>query len=124
MLDSNLIIYAARPEYPGLRRLIEVRSPAVSAISLVEVLGYHKLSDEDRIHFEAFFGASTVLPVSDAVVTRAVSLRQSRKMSLGDSLVAATALVHGRKLMTHNTKDFANVPGLVVVDPIANGDPP
>ena len=37
MLDSNLIIYAARPEYPGLRRLIAARSPAVSAVSVVEV---------------------------------------------------------------------------------------
>jgi toxin FitB len=97
MLDSNLIIYAARPEYPGLRRLIAARSPAVSAISVVEVLGYHKLSEEDRRHFEAFFAAAKVLPISDAVVARAVSLRQSRKMSLGDALVAATALVFGRE---------------------------
>src|SRR5437667_171933 len=63
MLDSNLIIYAARPEYPGLRRLIAARSPAVSTISVVEVLGYHKLSEEDRRHFEAFFAAAKVLPI-------------------------------------------------------------
>ena len=123
MLDSNLIIYAARPEYPGLRRLIAARAPAVSMISVVEVLGYHKLSDADRLHFEAFFAAAKILPVSDAVVERAVSLRQARKMSLGDALVAATALVFGQDLLTHNVKDFAGVPGLVVVDPLAAGDP-
>jgi hypothetical protein len=54
MLDSNLINYAARPEYPGLRRLIADRSPSVSAISVVEVLGCHKLSAAERAHFEAF----------------------------------------------------------------------
>ena len=124
MLDSNLIIYAARPEYPGLRRLIAARSPAVSAVSVVEVLGYHKLSAADRQHFEAFFSAATVLPVSDPVVVQAVSLRQARKMSLGDALVAATALVFGRELLTRNVKDFVGVPGLVVVDPLAAGDPP
>lgn len=123
MLDSNLIIYAARPEYPGLRRLIATRSPAVSTISVVEVLGYHKLSEGDRRHFEVFFAAAEVLPISDAVVARAVSLRQARKMSLGDALVAATALVFGRELLTRNVKDFAGVPGLVVVDPLAAGDP-
>ncbi len=123
MLDSNLIIYAARPEYPGLRRLIAARSPAVSAISVVEVLGYHKLTDEDRLHFEIFFAAAKVLPVPDAVIARAVSLRQSRKMSLGDALIAATALVFRRELLTHNIKDFEGVPGLVVVDPLAAGDP-
>ena len=123
MLDSNLIIYAARPEYPGLRRLIAARSPSVSTISVVEVLGYHKLSEEDRLHFEAFFAAAKVLPISDAVVSQAVSLRQSRKMSLGDALVAATALVFGEELLTRNVKDFAGIPDLIVLDPLAAGDP-
>jgi predicted nucleic acid-binding protein len=123
MLDSNLIIYAARPEYPGLRRLIAARSPAVSSISVVEVLGYHKLSHDDRLHFEAFFAAAKILPVSDAVVAQAVTLRQSRKMSLGDALIASTAIVFGRELLTHNLKDFTGVPGLVVSDPLAAGDP-
>lgn len=64
-----------------------------------------------------------MLPLSDAVVSRAVVLRQARKMSLGDALVAATALVFGRELLTHNLKDFAGVPGLVVSDPLEEGDP-
>lgn len=123
MLDSNLVIYAARPEYPGLRRLITVRSPAVSAVSVVKVLGYHKLSVAERAHFEAFFAAAEVLPLSDAMVARAVILRQARKMSLGDALVAATALVFGRELLTRNVKDFADVSGLAVTDPLADGDP-
>ncbi len=66
-------------------------------MSVVEVLGYHKLSEVDRAHFEAFFAAAEVLPLSDSVVARAVSPRQARKMSLGDALVAATALVLGRE---------------------------
>lgn len=33
-----------------------------------------------------------------------------------DLLHAATALCHGMSLVTHNTADFANVPGLTVVD--------
>ena len=124
MLDSNLVIYAARPEYPGLRRLIAARSPAVSAVSVIEVLGYHKLGEADRKHFEAFFAAAEVLPVCEAVVAKAVALRQSRKMSLGDALVAATALVFDRELLTRNIKDFEWVPGLTVSDPLAKGDPP
>jgi toxin FitB len=123
ILDSNLIIYAARPEYPGLRHLIAVRSPAVSAVSQVEVLGYHRLSEADRLHFEQFFAASRVLPISDAVVARAILLRQSRRMSLGDALIAATALESGCELLTHNIKDYEGIPDLIVTDPIANGDP-
>ena len=124
ILDSNLIIYAAKPEYPGLRRLIATQSPIVSAVSKVEVLGYHRLTEDDRRHFEAFFAVTQVLPVSDAVLERAIVLRQSRKLSLGDALIAATAFEYGHELHTHNTKDFEGIPGLVVIDPIADGDPP
>jgi len=38
-------------------------------------------------------------------------------MSLGDSLVAATALVHNHKLITRNASDFNWVPGLVLENP-------
>jgi tRNA(fMet)-specific endonuclease VapC len=33
-----------------------------------------------------------------------------------DLLIAATALSHGLTLVTHNTQDYGNVPGLTVVD--------
>lgn len=33
LLDSNIIIYAAKPEHIGLRELIAEKAPAVSAIS-------------------------------------------------------------------------------------------
>lgn len=117
LLDSNIIIYAAKPEHAFLRRLIAENAPAVSAVSVVEVLGFHRLTDAERVHFEAFFAAATVLPLSDAVVAQAVKLRQIRKMSLGDAFVAATALLHNRKLVTRNTKDFEWVAGLRLLNP-------
>ena len=44
--DSNIIIYAAQPEYTALRPFIEVHAPVT--ISRIEVLGYHKLMEDDR----------------------------------------------------------------------------
>ena len=123
ILDSNLIIYSAQPEYPGLRRLVSADTCSVSAITVVEVLGYHKLSQLVRTQFEKFFAAANVLPITDAVVASAVALRQARKMSLGDALIAARALLARRPLLTHNVKDFAWIAGLTVVDPLAGGDP-
>ena len=124
ILDSNLIICSVRPEYPGLRRLISADGYAASVITIVEVLGYHKLSQPARGALEKFFAATDILPVTDVVVVSAVTLRQSRKMSLGDALIAATALIARRALVTHNVKDFAWIPSLTVVDPLAAGDPP
>jgi predicted nucleic acid-binding protein len=119
LIDSNIIIYAAKPEHAELRRLIAEHSPAVSAVSVVEVLGYHRLTEAERQHFQEFFAAATVLPLSDAVIEHAVKLRQARKMTLGDALVAGTALAYGRTLVTRNTKDFEGIAGLTLHDPLA-----
>jgi hypothetical protein len=43
------------------------------------VLGNHKLSAAERTHFKAFFEAAEVPPLSEAVVSRAVSPRQASK---------------------------------------------
>jgi toxin FitB len=101
LLDSNIIIYAAQPEHADLRRLIAEHSPRVSAISVVEVLGYHRLSGAERIHFEEFFEAARILSVSDLVITEAVRLRQQRKMTLGDALIAAS---NNKRSNPHHTQ--------------------
>jgi predicted nucleic acid-binding protein len=117
LLDSNVIIYAARPEHEALRRLIAERAPAVSAVSYVEVLGYHRLTEEERRHFEAFFAAAPVLDIEPMVLEQAVRLRQQRKVTLGDALVAGSALAHGLTLVTRNTQDFRWIDDLSLLDP-------
>lgn len=117
LLDSNIIIYAAQPEHAQLRAFTAEHVPAVSVVSLIEVLGFRRLQPGDRALFEGFFRAAEILPLSDAVVQEAIRLRQQRKMSLGDSIVAATALHHRRTLVTRNTDDFRWIPDLVLLDP-------
>lgn len=39
-------------------------------------------------------------------------------MSLGDSIIAATALVNSFELYTHNVADFVGISGLKIIDPI------
>lgn len=48
---------------------------------------------------------------------QAVKLRQLRKMTLGDALIAGTALVFGLTLVTRNVDDFQWIAGLSVLDP-------
>jgi len=100
-----------------LRRFIADHAPAVSAVSYVEVLGYHQLVDEERQYLEEFFRLAQVLPLSQAVLDQAVALRQQRKMSLGDALVAGTALVHGLTLVIRNVEDFHWIQGLSLLNP-------
>lgn len=118
LIDSNIIIYAAKPEHADLRRFIAERAPAVSAVSYVEVLGYHKLMEAEREYLELFFAAADVLAISGDVLERAVVLRQERKMTLGDALIAGTALAHDLTLATRNTKDFSWIDDPRLLDPI------
>jgi predicted nucleic acid-binding protein len=119
LLDSNIIIYAAQAEQTTLRQFIADHTPAVSVISYIEALGYDRLSEEERQFLERFFQATEVLPVSDAVVQWAVRLRQRRRMTLGDAIVAGTAVEHGRILVTHNTDDFSWIREINLLDPVA-----
>jgi toxin FitB len=117
LLDSNILIYAAQPAHAHLRQFIAIHAPAVSAVSYVEVLGYHQLDTPERQYLEEFFRLARVLPLSQTVLDQAVTLRQQRRISLGDALVAGTALVHGLTLVTRNVDDFQWIQGLSLLNP-------
>jgi predicted nucleic acid-binding protein len=118
LLDSNIFIYVIQKDYQQLRAWVHQQTVAASEVSLVEVLGYHQLTVEDKYDLEELFASSKILPVSRSVIDKAVGLRQLRKMSLGDALIAATALEHGLPLATRNTDDFDWIDGLVVHNPL------
>jgi toxin FitB len=118
LVDRNIRIYAAQPAHAHLRQFMAMHAPAVSAVSYVEVLGCHQLDDEARQCLAAFFHLARVLPLSQAVLEQAVALRQQRKMSLGDALVAGTALAHGLTLVPRNREDVQWIQGLSLLNPL------
>lgn len=83
LLDSNLIIYASRPQHPALRTLIAREIPSVSAISKVETLGYPDLTEEEKRFLEAFFEAAEVLSVSQSPSRGLFSFAKSAACRLG-----------------------------------------
>jgi toxin FitB len=117
LLDSNIVIYATKPEFSLLDKILARKDFAVSIVSFVEVLGFHKITEEDKIELETFFDAAQTFPVSEEIARKAVELRQLRKISLGDSLIAATALIEECTLVTKNTRDFKWIEDLDLIDP-------
>ena len=117
LLDSDIIIYSALPQNIELRRRIVADNPCASAISLVEVLGFHRIGENEAVYFGDFFTAAEVIPISEAIVEQAILLRQKRKIGLGDSLIASTAIVHNLSLATNNTQDFEWIESLTLIDP-------
>ena len=119
LLDSNILIYGTEEGEPRLDAILARSDLAVASVSCIETLGYHRLSDAERLGREAAIARMTVLTLEDAVVARAISLRQERKMGLADAIIAATALVHQLPLVTRNVDDFKHVAGLEIVNPFA-----
>ena len=118
LMDSNIVIYAAQTQYSDLLQFIRQESRAVSIVSRIEVLGFHRISARERQICEAFFLTVEMLCLSDRIADIAVELRQQRRMGLGDAIIAATALEHGLTLMTRNTSDFQWINDLDLYDPI------
>lgn len=118
LLDSNTIIYAIKPEFAKLRTFIAKNNPAISAISYIEVLGYHKLTVMDERDFVEFFNTAKIIPISQLIIDQAVLLRKRRKMSVGDSIISATAMVNNLILVTANTVDFQWIENLTLINPL------
>jgi len=119
LADSNLIIYAASGNYPRLVDWFAENQPVASAVSLVEVLGYYKLTAKEKAALEELFSELNVLYPNVKIFQIATELRQLRSVSVGDALIAATALHHDLTLATHNTEDFDWIESLTVIDPLS-----
>ena len=117
LVDSNIIIYATAPENEWLRTWFEVEPFAVSQISQIEVLGYHQITPEEITDLEEFLYSSNIVPVTDGATKKAIALRQRRKMSLADSILAATALENDWELVSRNVDDFEWIAELRLVNP-------
>jgi predicted nucleic acid-binding protein len=108
LFDTNILIDylngipAAKTE---LDRYTGKDGKAISVVTWMEVLvGTTPETDNATRGFLAGFQS---LPIDSPVASRSVELRKSHKIKLPDAIVWATAQVHGRILVTRNTKDFA-----------------
>ena len=117
ILDSNILIYFVEPQYENLRLYLESQDNTlyISLITKLEVLGFHNLKPSHKIELEQLLAVTSVLSISDQVIAEAIRLRQQRKRSLGDSIIAATALLHKLPVLTNNTADFSDIDGLQVI---------
>jgi predicted nucleic acid-binding protein len=120
--DSNIVIYAAEPGDTLCLPLVQRADALISCVTRVEVLGFPRfglLPQERQDSLEAIIASSVEVPLDNDIILRAISLRRLKKMSLGDSFIAATALEYGVPLVTRNDSDFKHIAGLVLINPFA-----
>jgi tRNA(fMet)-specific endonuclease VapC len=96
----------------------------VSVVTVGELLtwGLRANAPSSRLRIiRAFLQGVTVLEATLPVAEKFGSIRaglldRGITVSGTDLFIAATALVHNLTLVTHNTADYANVPGLTLED--------
>lgn len=118
LVDSNIIIYGSQAGYQYIRDYLATQDVAISKITLIEVLGYHLLEKGEKIKLEKILSACYQLDIDDQLIQKSIALRQQKKISLGDSIIAATALHHQLMLITANEVDFNWIPDLKIRNPI------
>ncbi len=124
LIDTNIVIDHLA-ELPDASALIERLSPAGIAVSIISYMeayqGVLRSPDRERAEadFEAFLLTTPLLPFSPAVARHCAELREQlrqqgkrvRARAL-DLIIASTALEHNLTLVTRNTDDYDDIPGL------------
>lgn len=84
----------------------------------MEILGYHKLHPSEKAALTELLGSLELIYLTPACYEIATQLRQQRKLSLGDALIAATSLELNVALATCNIDDSIWIKGLELFNPL------
>lgn len=113
LLDSNILIDFLNGRKEAYSWVMEQRklgsSLAIAFISRVEVLSMSELKDNQIKQIEDFLDTfKTELFISNSVLDTAAALRRKKLLTLGDAMIAATAIV-GRMTLVTNDKKLAKM---------------
>jgi predicted nucleic acid-binding protein len=87
------------------------RGVGISIRTKIELLGYPKLGPtEERLIAEVLQDLE-VWPVDEAVAVAAISIRRRHTVKIPDAVIAATAIVYGKTLLT-NDLELSKIDGL------------
>jgi len=130
LLDTNVVSELRRSPHENVARWASRQDDTamLSAITIKELeYGILKLARHDprqaaplRDWFEngvLVTFANRILPIDAKVAQAAAALHLPGPAPENDAYIAATALVHHLTVATRNVKDFAQFPGLRVVNP-------
>lgn len=122
-LDTNIVTFRINGHslWRAYRRHLVGYALAVSFQTVAEL---YQWADESnwgpakRAKLDSILQSAVIYESDDAVCRRWAEVRIVRRaqpIATDDAWIAATALVHGVELVTHNPADFANIPGLTVI---------
>lgn len=110
--DSNILIDALRGYRVAELELEGVDDRWISRVTWIEVMS--RVDETVLSRTESLLSSFFIDELDVPIAARAAELRNERhRLKLADAVILASAQVHGRILITRNTKDFpAELPGI------------
>ncbi len=119
VIDSNILIYHLKEE-PAITQfledlLTENDHAFVSAITRTEVLAAPVMQEGEDQRIIILLNKFHTIPVDLYIADTAARIRRMYRLTLGDSIIAATAFMFNSTLVTRNVRDFKKVPELQIL---------
>ena len=121
LIDTNIIIYYLSGKIPDshlnkINQILE-KSFNISTITKVEILGWHKIPNAEKLKIESFIKQANVIYIDEFIEDKAISVKQKYKTAIPDAIIGATALVNNYTIVTRNVSDFKKIKNLNVYNP-------
>lgn len=120
LVDTNILIDLLRRYEPAVKFLRELEVIYVSAITPMELIQ----GASNKIELNAILSFNEnleMIEISDQISKEAYEIMSKyfleTQIEVADALIAATAIVSHRVLLTRNIKHFKKIEGLFVKDP-------
>jgi len=121
LLDTNSLIYyfQGAPQMDPVFRQIEQGNarPVVSIITVIELLGYPRLTRQDETRIQSLLSGFTVVAVDERIAGQAVVLKRRHGVKTPDAIIAATALLENACLVTRDQALLDKVPEIESLNP-------
>lgn len=126
LLDTTWVIFGLINERAAVDLIDTLMADGVAVSMVTSMEAYQgtlreTTSEAERAAFARFFATVPILPFSAPVARRCAELRHQLKQQgkrvnsrAMDLIIAATALDDGLELVTRNTSDYDDIPGLTL----------
>ena len=109
LLDTNVVIDYLNA-LPYAKSYVEAyECSALSVISVIEILCAVPESKEKEV-YHWLHNMFDIYSVDEKITLEAVRIRRTKKLKLPDTLILATAILHGFTLCTRDIKGFSGYP--------------
>jgi len=91
--------------------------PVVSIITVIELLGFPRLTRQDETRIQSLLSGFTVVAVDERIATQAVVIKRRHGVKTPDAIIAATALLENTCLVTRDQDLLDKVPEVESLNP-------